>query len=70
MPSRNKKSEYKTSNNTGSIPELMKELLQAAVNLRGSIEPADYALEKGTEFALEFCDTHNCPLPAFGYPSG
>lgn len=37
-----KKSEYKTSNNNGSIPELMKELWQAAVNLRGSIEPADY----------------------------
>jgi type I restriction enzyme M protein len=42
MPSRTKKSEYKTSNNNGSIPELMKELWQAAVNLRGSIEPADY----------------------------
>ena len=41
MPPR-KKSEYKTSNNNGSIPELMKELWQAAVNLRGSIEPADY----------------------------
>ncbi len=42
MPSRTKKSEYKTSNNNRSIPELMKELWQAAVNLRGSIEPADY----------------------------
>ena len=43
MPPRKKKSEYKTStNNNGSIPELMKELWQAAVNLRGSIEPADY----------------------------
>ena len=43
MPSRTKKSEYKTaSTNNGSIPELMKELWQAAVNLRGSIEPADY----------------------------
>jgi type I restriction enzyme M protein len=38
-----KKAEYKTSNNNnGSIPELMKELFQAAVNLRGSIEPSDY----------------------------
>src|SRR6266496_2014197 len=42
MSSRTKKSEYKTTNNNGSIPELMKELWQAAVNLRGSIEPADY----------------------------
>src|SRR3990172_1103969 len=43
MSSRTKKSEYKTSNNNnGSSPELMKELWQAAVNLRGSIEPADY----------------------------
>jgi len=43
MPPRKKKSEYKTSNNNnGSIPELLKELWQAAVNLRGSIEPADY----------------------------
>src|SRR5881409_2587931 len=43
MPSRTKKSEYKTSNNNnGSIPELLKELWQAAVELRGSIEPADY----------------------------
>jgi type I restriction enzyme M protein len=43
MPPRNKKSDYKTSNNNnGSIPKLQKELWQAAVNLRGSIEPADY----------------------------
>lgn len=42
MPPRKKKAEYKTSNNNGSIPELLKELWQAAVNLRGSIEPADY----------------------------
>jgi len=43
MSSRTKKSEYKTSNNNnGNIPKLMKELWQAAVNLRGSIEPADY----------------------------
>src|SRR5688500_8778552 len=42
MPPRKKKSEYKTSSNNGSIPELLKELWQAAVNLRGSIEPADY----------------------------
>lgn len=42
MSPRVKKAEYKTSNNNGSIPELLKELWQAAVNLRGSIEPADY----------------------------
>lgn len=42
MSSRVKKAEYKTSTNNGSIPDLMKELWQAAVNLRGSIEPADY----------------------------
>lgn len=42
MPPRKKKAEYKTSNNNGNIPDLMKELWQAAVNLRGSIEPADY----------------------------
>lgn len=42
MSPRAKKAEYKTSNNNGSIPDLMKELWQAAVNLRGSIEPADY----------------------------
>ena len=42
MPSRTKKSQYKTSNNNGSIPELLRELWQAAVNLRGAIEPADY----------------------------
>ena len=37
MPPRKAKAEYKTSNN-GSIPERLKELWQAAVNLRGSIE--------------------------------
>lgn len=43
MPPCKKQAEYKTSsNNNGSIPELMKELFQAAVNLRGSIEPSDY----------------------------
>lgn len=42
MSPRVKKAEYKTANNNGSIPDLMKELWQAAVNLRGSIEPADY----------------------------
>ncbi len=31
MSSRTKKSEYKTTNNNGNIPELMKELWQAAV---------------------------------------
>ncbi len=31
MPSRTKKSEYKTSNSNGSIPELLKELWQAAL---------------------------------------
>jgi len=61
MPSGTKKSEYKTaSNNNGSIPELMKELCQAAVNLRGSIEIRDaqtldliYEIPKGaTRFAF------------------
>ena len=43
MRSRTKKSKYKTaSTNNGNITDLMKELWQAAVNLRGSIEPADY----------------------------
>lgn len=43
MPPRKKTAEYKTETNTnGSIPELMKELWQAAVHLRGSIEPSDY----------------------------
>ena len=43
MPPRKKTAEYKTeTNNNGSIPELMKELWQAAVHLRGSIEPSDY----------------------------
>ena len=38
-----KQAKYITENkNSGSIPELMKELFQAAVNLRGSIEPSDY----------------------------
>jgi len=43
MPSRTKRTEYKPSNNTnGIIPELLKELWQATVNLRGAIEPEDY----------------------------
>ncbi len=42
MSTGKKKTEYKTSNNNGCIPELLKELWQAAVNLRGSIKPADY----------------------------
>ncbi len=35
-----KKPEYQT--NGGGITALIKELWQAAVNLRGSVEPADY----------------------------
>jgi type I restriction-modification system DNA methylase subunit len=41
-----KKAEHESSNgngtNGGGLAELTKELWQAAVNLRGSIEPADY----------------------------
>jgi type I restriction enzyme M protein len=41
MPPRaKKKPEYQT--NGGGITALIKELWQAAVNLRGSVEPADY----------------------------
>jgi len=38
---RNKTQKRKASNNTG-VADLMKELFQAAITLRGSIEPADY----------------------------
>ena len=37
-----KQAPYSAGTNGGSISELMKELWQAAVNLRGSIEPSDY----------------------------
>ena len=42
MPKRIKKSETKTYENGNGIVDLNKELWQAAVKLRGSIEPADY----------------------------
>jgi type I restriction enzyme M protein len=41
MPRGKKKAEYQT-NNQNNIMSVIKELWQAAVNLRGSIEPADY----------------------------
>jgi type I restriction enzyme M protein len=41
MPRGKKKAEYK-SNGNNNIMDVTKELWQAAVNLRGSIEPADY----------------------------
>ncbi len=41
MPRGKKKPEYQT-NGTNNIMDVIKELWQAAVNLRGSIEPADY----------------------------
>jgi len=41
MPRGKKKAEYQT-NNSNNIMAVIKELWQAAVNLRGSIEPADY----------------------------
>jgi type I restriction enzyme M protein len=42
MPPRKKKAEQTTNGNGSGISELTKELWQAAVKLRGSIEPADY----------------------------
>lgn len=43
MPSRKpQQAPYNTETQNGNITELMKELWQAAVNLRGSIEPSDY----------------------------
>jgi len=42
MPPRKKKSEATTKGNGNGIVDLTKELWQAAVTLRGSIEPADY----------------------------
>jgi type I restriction enzyme M protein len=42
MPPRKKKSEATTNGNGNGIVGLTKELWQAAVTLRGSIEPADY----------------------------
>jgi type I restriction enzyme M protein len=41
-PHTKKKPEYQTNGNGGGITALIKELWQAAVNLRGSVEPADY----------------------------
>ena len=42
MPPRKKKTEVNTNGNGNGIVDLTKELWQAAVTLRGSIEPADY----------------------------
>jgi type I restriction enzyme M protein len=42
MPPRKKKTEATTNGNSNGIVNLTKELWQAAVTLRGSIEPADY----------------------------
>jgi hypothetical protein len=55
MSTGKKKTEYKTSNNNGCIPELLKELWQA-VNLRGSIEPADYKRYVAPIIFLRFYD--------------
>ena len=37
-----KKALYKQKNGNGGVTELLKELWNAAVALRGNIEPADY----------------------------
>src|SRR5438105_13842715 len=37
-----RKTSYKQKNGNGGLAELLKELWEAAVRLRGSIEPADY----------------------------
>ena len=42
MPDGRKQKTYKTSSQNGNITDVLKELWQAAVNLRGSIEPSDY----------------------------
>ena len=42
MPPRKFKSATYKAGNNGNISDVMKELWQAAVNLRGSIEPSDY----------------------------
>ena len=42
MPSGKRRPIYKASSQNGNITDVLKELWQAAVNLRGSIEPADY----------------------------
>ena len=42
MPKAKKQTASYNAGTNGSIPELLKELWQAAVNLRGSIEPSDY----------------------------
>ena len=41
MPRSSKKANYQTSGN-GNIKDLTDELFQAAIRLRGTIEPADY----------------------------
>ena len=42
MPRGAKKSTYQATSTNGNITDVLKQLWQAAVNLRGSIEPADY----------------------------
>jgi type I restriction enzyme M protein len=42
MPGGKRQKTYKTSSQNGNITDVLKELWQAAVNLRGSIEPSDY----------------------------
>ncbi len=42
MPGGKRKKTYQTSSQNGNITDVLKELWQAAVNLRGSIEPSDY----------------------------
>jgi len=42
MPGGKRQKTYKASSTNGNITDVLKELWQAAVNLRGSIEPSDY----------------------------
>src|SRR5215212_2023163 len=42
MPKGTKKATYQAAPTNGNITDVLKQLWQAAVNLRGSIEPADY----------------------------
>src|SRR5215212_8458052 len=42
MPKGTKKATYQATPTNGNITDVLKQLFQAAVNLRGSIEPADY----------------------------
>src|SRR5215212_6426673 len=42
MPKGTKKATYQATPTNGNITDVLKQLWQAAVNLRGAIEPADY----------------------------